>query len=178
MSPLNFHPTCQPIPFSAPLSYARDLVQALGLFKTLGWPIDTWSLPSGLTDESHFVEDMDMTVATELELMKKSLDAGQDRLYLQVFDFTDRVGHMLWRLHDSGHPLYDAALAGRYASEIERAYVRMDTIVGEAAQRLKPNTALIVCSDHGFASFRRGLNYNTWLVQNGLMTLRGGTYGG
>jgi len=54
----------------------------------------------------------------------------------------------------------------------------MDAIVGEAMQRLAPQTALIVCSDHGFASFRRGVNYNTWLVKNGFMTLREGSYGG
>jgi predicted AlkP superfamily phosphohydrolase/phosphomutase len=31
----------------------------------------------------------------------------------------------------------------------------------------------MVCSDHGFTSYRRGINYNTWLVKNGFMTLRG-----
>jgi predicted AlkP superfamily phosphohydrolase/phosphomutase len=178
MSPLNFHPQCQPIPFSAPVSFARDLARAFGLFKTLGWPIDTWSLPSGLTDEAHFLEDLEMTVATELAMMKSALESGTDRLYVQVFDFTDRVGHMLWRLHDPGHPLYDRARAERYAAEIDKAYDRMDAIVGEALQRLGPRTALIVCSDHGFASFRRGVNYNTWLVKNGFMTLREGSYGG
>jgi len=178
MSPLNFHPDCQPIPFTSPVSYARDLVRAFGLFKTLGWPIDTWSLPSGLTDESHFLEDLEMTVATQLAMMKSALESGQDRLYLQVFDFTDRVGHMLWRLHDPGHPLFDAVRAQRYAGEIDKAYDRMDAIVGEAVQRMGPRTALIVCSDHGFASFRRGVNYNTWLVKNGFMTLREGSYGG
>jgi predicted AlkP superfamily phosphohydrolase/phosphomutase len=85
---------------------------------------------------------------------------------------------MLWRLHDTGHPLYDAAKAQRYAEEIDKAYDRMDAIVGDAVQRMGPRTALIVCSDHGFASFRRGVNYNTWLVKNGFMTLREGSYGG
>jgi predicted AlkP superfamily phosphohydrolase/phosphomutase len=31
----------------------------------------------------------------------------------------------------------------------------------------------MVVSDHGFASFRRAMNYNTWLVKNGFMTLNG-----
>jgi predicted AlkP superfamily phosphohydrolase/phosphomutase len=34
-----------------------------------------------------------------------------------------------------------------------------------------------VCSDHGFASFRRGVNYNTWLVRNGFMGLKGQAIG-
>ena len=178
LSPLNFHPECQPIPFTAPRSLAGDLVRELGLFKTLGWPIDTWSLASGLTDEQLFIEDMRSTVDTQVSMMTTALDAGRDRLYLQVFDFTDRVGHMLWRLRDPEHPIYDAALAQRWGPEIPRAYERMDAIVGEAMKRLKPRTALIVCSDHGFASFRRGVNYNTWLVKNGFMTLFETTYEG
>ncbi len=174
-SPLNFHPECQPVPFTHPFSYARELVREFGLFKTLGWPIDTWSLPSGLTDERQFLEDMEATVEKQESMMKHFLETGNDRLYVQVFDFTDRVGHMLWRLHDPGHPLYDARLASLYAGEIPKAYERMDRIVGEAETRIGTRTALLVCSDHGFASFRRGINYNTWLVKNGYMTLRQGT---
>src|SRR6185436_19125160 len=44
MSPLNFHPLCQPVPFATPAGLAGDLLREVGMFKTLGWPIDTWSL--------------------------------------------------------------------------------------------------------------------------------------
>jgi len=178
MSPLNFHPLCQPVPFATPRELAPELLHEVGLFKTLGWPIDTWSLPSGITDERHFLEDLDFTVGTEEKMLEQALERGDARLYVQVFDFTDRVGHMLWRLHDPGHPLYDAAAAAQYAGEIPRAYERMDAIVGKAMARLDGKTALIVCSDHGFASFRRGVNYNTWLVKNGFMALKGVASGG
>ncbi len=33
---------------------------------------------------------------------------------------------------------------------------------------------LIVLSDHGFATWRRSVNYNTWLVENGYLVLKGG----
>jgi predicted AlkP superfamily phosphohydrolase/phosphomutase len=172
MSPLNFHPDCQPIPFASPKGLARDLVREVGLFKTLGWPIDTWSLPSGLTDETHFLEDMAATVATQRAMMLGALESGTDRLYVQVFDFTDRIAHLFWRLLDPGHPLYDAEAAARWAGEVPKAYETMDALVGEAVAKAGRRTAVIVCSDHGFASFRRGVNYNTWLVKNGFMTLR------
>jgi predicted AlkP superfamily phosphohydrolase/phosphomutase len=178
MSPLNFHPECQPIPFTGPRSFARELMRDFGLFKTLGWPIDTWSLPSGLTDEEHFLEDMRATADFQQAMMERFLETGTEKLYVQIFDFPDRVAHMLWRLHDPGHPLYDARLAARYAGEIPKAYERMDRIVGEAMRRLGPHGVLVVCSDHGFASFRRGVNYNTWLVKNGFMTLKQGVSGG
>jgi predicted AlkP superfamily phosphohydrolase/phosphomutase len=178
MSPLNFHPECQPVPFTSPFSFAKEMLERFGLFRTLGWPIDSWSLPSGLTNERHFIDDMESTADQQFEMMKNFLETGSEHLYLQVFDFTDRIGHMLWRLHDTGHPLYDEGLAERYSIEIPRAYERMDRIVGEASTRIGPGTALIVLSDHGFASFRRGVNYNTWLVENGLMTLRPGGQSG
>jgi predicted AlkP superfamily phosphohydrolase/phosphomutase len=172
MSPLNFHPDCQPIPFSSPRRLADDLLRQVGMFKTLGWPIDTWSLASGLTDETHFLEDMQATVATQRAMMLGALGGGTDRLYVQVFDFTDRIGHLFWRLLDPKHPLYDAAAAERWAGEVPKAYAKMDALVGEAVAKAGPRAAVIVCSDHGFASFRRGINYNTWLVKNGFMTLR------
>jgi len=48
-----------------------------------------------------------------------------------------------------------------------------DEFVGEVVSRLDPSTPILIVSDHGFASFRRSMNYNTWLVKNGFMTLNG-----
>jgi predicted AlkP superfamily phosphohydrolase/phosphomutase len=171
LSPINFHPAFEPIPFSSPRGFAASLIPAFGLFKTLGWPIDTWTPAAGLGDDELFLQDMDFTARKQEEMMRSFLKEGKDRLYIQVFDFTDRIAHLWWRLLDSGHPLYNAVEAARFAGEMEKAYVRMDSIVGEARSLLPPDTLLIVCSDHGFASFRRGMNYNTWLVKNGWMVL-------
>ena len=50
----------------------------------------------------------------------------------------------------------------------------MDRIVGEIMDRyVDDDTMLMVISDHGFHSFRRGVNLNTWLVKNGYMALKG-----
>jgi len=177
LSPINFHPAFEPIPFSYPKGYAASLLSRLGLFKTLGWPIDTWTPSAGLGDEHLFLEDMDFTVRKEEEMMNDFLKEGKDRLYIQVYDFTDRIGHLWWRLLDPRHPLYNPVEAARFAGEMEKAYVRMDDIVGRARAVLPPGTMLMVCSDHGFTSFRRGMNYNTWLVKNGWMALKEGPGG-
>jgi predicted AlkP superfamily phosphohydrolase/phosphomutase len=58
------------------------------------------------------------------------------------------------------------------------AYRRMDELVGRARDLAGEEALFIVCSDHGFSSFRRGVNYNNWLVENGFMTLKPGTSGG
>ena len=48
LSPVNFHPDCHPIAFSWPPDYSEALHKRFGLYKTIGWPEDTWSLPSGV----------------------------------------------------------------------------------------------------------------------------------
>ncbi len=173
MSPVNFHPGTQVVPFSYPTDYASDLASRLGLFKTLGWAIDTWSLPTGLVDDDFFLEDMNATVDGEARLMASLLGEGDVDLYVQIFEFTDRIGHMFWRYMDDRHPLYAPERAARFQDEMLKAYQRMDTLVGEARRLAGEDALLLVCSDHGFSSWRRGVNYNTWLVRNGFMTIVG-----
>jgi predicted AlkP superfamily phosphohydrolase/phosphomutase len=69
--------------------------------------------------------------------------------------------------------MYDAELAGKHGDSIEKVYRRADGLVGKLLERLPPDTTFIVMSDHGFHSFRRGVNLNTWLVQNGYMSFEG-----
>jgi predicted AlkP superfamily phosphohydrolase/phosphomutase len=89
-----------------------------------------------------------------------------------VFTATDSVSHMFWRLTDPLHPRYDAKLAAKYGDAIEQTYQRMDAIVGDVMRNMKPEGTLIIVSDHGFHSWRKGFNTNTWLVKNGFMTLK------
>jgi predicted AlkP superfamily phosphohydrolase/phosphomutase len=69
--------------------------------------------------------------------------------------------------------MYDAELAAKYGDSIEKVYRRADDLVGRIEQKLPEGTTLFVMSDHGFHSFRRGVNLNTWLVQNGYMVFHG-----
>jgi predicted AlkP superfamily phosphohydrolase/phosphomutase len=145
------------------------------LFKTIGWPEDTWSLPSGVGDENLFLEDMNFTRAKDEEILTGLLGDRNHDLYIQLFYFTDRIGHLFWRFLDPGHPGYDPVLAAKYAPEVLKAYQAMDALVGKARALAGPEALFLVCSDHGFSSFRRGISLNTWLVRNGFMTLKGQT---
>jgi predicted AlkP superfamily phosphohydrolase/phosphomutase len=94
-------------------------------------------------------------------------------LFVAAIETTDRISHMMWRLTDPRHPMYDAALAAKYGDAIEKVYRRADDFVGELRGKLPKDVVFMVMSDHGFHSFRREVNLNTWLVQNGYMTVRG-----
>jgi predicted AlkP superfamily phosphohydrolase/phosphomutase len=50
-------------------------------------------------------------------------------------------------------------------------YVGLDRIVGETLDALGAEDTLIVLSDHGFAPWRRTFNLNTWLKEEGYLTL-------
>lgn len=170
-TPVNLHPD-NPLP----LSYPQDLAKRIWdgePYKTLGWAIDTWSIGSDLMDEEQFLADMYLTVDRYEKLMLEFLENPDRDLFIQVFSFTDRIGHVLWRYMDEEHPRYDADKAPVYQSAMRESYRRMDQIVGLAMEKIDfSTTELIVCSDHGFSSFRYQVNFNTWLVKNGYMTLK------
>jgi len=176
LSPINFDPRQLPPGFriSTPAGWARELAKRFGLYKTLGWQIDTWAISEGFATEQMFWDDMNWTLAKDRRMFDAFLDSDRD-LIVQQFEFPDRVAHVFWRLTDPTHPAYDPALAAKWGDGIERAYVLMDAIVGDAMRAAEAHhAALIVLSDHGFASFRRAVNYDTWLVLNGYLVLRTG----
>jgi predicted AlkP superfamily phosphohydrolase/phosphomutase len=175
LSPIQFDPDRLPPGFalSSPAGFARELAVRFGRYKTMGWAIDTWSIQSGTLREDAFLEDVAATAAQERRMLAALLKERQ-RLTVHYFEFPDRVAHVFWRFRDPGHPAYDASLAPRYRDAVEKSYETMDSIVGETMAALAPDDVLIVLSDHGFATWRRSVNYNSWLVENGYLVLTGG----
>ena len=55
---------------------------------------------------------------------------------------------------------------------IEEHYSRCDALLSAVLDKVDENTLLIVLSDHGFGTFRRAFDTNTWLWQNGLLALK------
>jgi predicted AlkP superfamily phosphohydrolase/phosphomutase len=175
LSPIQFDPARLPPGFalSSPAGFARELLERFGRYKTMGWAIDTWSIQSGTLPEDAFLQDVASTAAQERRMLAALL-AERQRLLVHYFEFPDRVAHVFWRLRDPLHPAYDANLAARYGDVVEKSYETMDAIVGETLRSLAPDDVLIVLSDHGFATWRRSVNYDSWLVENGYLVLSGG----
>jgi len=172
LSPINLDPRRPPIPVSSPPAYSAQLARKLGLYKTLGWPEDTWALNEEKIDEEVFLQDLNYSFDRQRALVLDALQSMNPDLFVTVFQSTDKVQHMFWRLIDPQHPMYNRRLAARYGDAIDRVYMRADSLVGTLLQRTRDGrTTLLICSDHGFASFRKAVNINTWLVRNGYMTL-------
>ena len=174
LSPIQFDPERLPPGFeiSTPAGYAAELVDRFGRFKTMGWAIDTWSIQSGTLKEEAFLQDVASTVEHERRTLAALVAEGR-KLLVHYFEFPDRVGHVFWRFRDPEHPAYDAALAPRFRDAVEKSYETVDAIVGDTMRALTPDVALLVLSDHGFATWRRSVNYNSWLVEKGYLVLEG-----
>jgi predicted AlkP superfamily phosphohydrolase/phosphomutase len=176
LSPINIDPRALPPGFkiTTPGSWAKDLAEEFGPYKTMGWAIDTWAISEGFANEQMFWDDMEWTVRKFAEMNADFLKSDDD-LFIHIFEFPDRVAHVLWRLIDQDHPAYDPALAAQWGDGLLRSYRIMDEIIGKAmAAAEEQNAALIVLSDHGFATWRRSINYNTWLAQNGYLGVKAG----
>lgn len=173
VSPVNWKPDRPPVPMSYPDSFAGDLFERLGYYRTLGWAEATWPLNEGRMDEKTFMEDLDKAFDDRAQVILNRIDSRDWDVLVGVIESTDRVQHMMWRLMDPRHPMYDATLAKQFGDSIEHVYRRADQFVGEVLEHLPPGTPMLIVSDHGFHSWRKAVNLNTWLVQQGYMVLQG-----
>ncbi|MEW6359025.1 MAG: alkaline phosphatase family protein [Planctomycetota bacterium] len=164
VTPIHIAPDRPSLPISHPFTYAPYLSKVFGPFATLGLAEDTWAFNEGIIDKTAFLEQ---TYAIHAEREKMFFDAiakVRQGMVVCVFDGIDRIQHMFWR-------------DGSRDGAVEDVYKRMDDMLGRVMARLGKDDLLIVMSDHGFGSFRRCVNLNAWLKENGFLHLKDGADG-
>jgi len=172
VTPLNIDPEKPAMPISHPSYYATYLAKKIGPFCTLGLAEDTWALNEGIIDDGTFLKQS-LDIDDERQAMFfAALDRLRNGTLTCVFDATDRIQHMFWRWLEPNHPAVRGLARGEHAGAIEQIYLRNDVLVGKVMAQLKPDDLLMVLSDHGFSSFRRGVNPNAWLHRNGYLVLK------
>lgn len=176
MTPMNLDPENPAMPISHPDYYSNYLAKKVGPYATLGLAEDTTALNEDVIDDATFLKmSYDIDKEREDQLFS-SLDKIKKGVVCCVFDGTDRIQHMFWRYTEDGHP----AAEGRdrtHADAIEKLYEHNDALLGRVMGKLNDDDVLIVLSDHGFTSFRRGINLNSWLLENGYLKLKEGADG-
>ncbi len=160
-TPVQIDPENPAMPISHPRWYAIYLAKLLGAFSTLGMAEDTMALNEGAIDQAAFLEQARLIQKERETMFFSALDRSPRGVTACVFDTTDRVQHMCFHQPDVIEPMYED----------------MDRILGQTLKYVDADTALFVLSDHGFTSFRRAVNLNTWLLQNGYLALLPGTDG-
>jgi predicted AlkP superfamily phosphohydrolase/phosphomutase len=172
MTPIHIDPENPAMPISHPTVYSIYLAKKLGPFATLGLAEDTWALNERVIDEKAFFEQAMLFCEERERMFKDALAKVKKGVVTTVFDTTDRVQHMFYRYLDPTHPANEGKDTEVYRNAIAEVYERMDSLLGEVFDLTEdPNTLFMVISDHGFTNFRRGVNLNTWLKENGYLHL-------
>jgi len=172
ISAINFDPAAPMFPVSSPADYAKELSEKIGPFSTLGMAEDHNGLNNGRLDEPAYLQQCELVLRERERAMRFELDRFTEGLFFILFDTPDRVQHMLWRFRDRQHPCFEPDLAPDLATRIEEHYRQCDALLAAPLEKADENTLLVVLSDHGFGTFRRAFHTNTWLWQNGLLSLK------
>jgi len=174
LSPVNIDPANPLMDVSSPPEAAADLARRAGLYYTQGMPADTKALEAEVFDYDQFLAQLNLTAAEREAQLRHELDRFDEGVLFFYVHSLDQLCHMMWRTTRPSHPGYRPEMA-RFAGVIDEHYQYLDSLVGLAVDAVGPEVDVLVMSDHGFASFERAFNLNTWLVEEGLLELRGAT---
>ena len=175
LSPINIDPKHPPFAISCPENYAKDLAEEIGLFYTQGMPEDTWALNEGRLNEEEFLQQSEFSLQERLKMYRfelANLKKMKKGLLFCYFSTSDSLQHMFSGCMDPQFPGYTEEIGKKYGKVIPELYQKMDKILGETLKKVEPGTTLLVLSDHGFATYYRYFNMNTWLHKNGYMGYR------
>ena len=178
LMPISPDPKASSVPLSYPEDFAASWVESVGNYKSLGWVHETWGLNEEQIGEQIFLEDLFRNMNLLERMLFETLQQDDASLVTTVFTATDSVSHMFYRLIDPEHPRYQKDLVASYGNTIRRVYQRMDSIIGRVLEVLGEQDILMIVSDHGFHSWSREFNTNSWLLEAGFMALKSGEESG
>jgi predicted AlkP superfamily phosphohydrolase/phosphomutase len=173
VTPIQIDPASPVLPIAHPQVYSTYLARMQGSYATMGLAEDTWGLNAKVLDDKTFLHQCDQVDDERIVMFHDALEKVPRGLVACVVDGPDRIHHMFWRYLDPKHPAHAGQGGPEIRDAIEEMYVRMDGLIGDTLAKCDdPNTMLIVMSDHGCASFRRGIDLNRWLEQEGYLVLK------
>ncbi len=89
-----------------------------------------------------------------------------------VFTEVDRVQHYLWNCWDPEHPTHTPEKE-RYKDAFLEHYQVIDRNLGAMMEMVGPDVPVVIYSDHGANSLSRKVYLNTFLVEKGLIVMKG-----
>ncbi len=174
LTPINIDPRSPAMPISHPSFFSSYIAKLQGPYATLGLNEDTWSLNERVLEEGAFLEQVWDIHEEREKMFLRAIDTTSKGCVVCVFDATDRVQHMFMRYEHPDHPANAGKDTQKYKNAIPELYERADELVGKVMAKRRKGDVLIVMSDHGFTSFKRGMNLNSWLWKEGYLATRDG----
>lgn len=171
-TPINIDPSNQATPVTYPKELGAEIARDIGAFWTKGLPCDTKAFDYDILSDEQYVKQAELVLAERMDLFDHQWARFDEGLFYFYVSSTDQDTHMLWRNMDPTHPMHDRSDI-RYAGYIHHMYEEVDRLLAKVLPAAEdPNTLLLVCSDHGFVQFGRQVHLNTWLRDNGYLTIK------
>ncbi len=170
VTPINIDPKEPALPISTN-GYAEELFAEVGPFYTQGFPEDTKALTHGVFSDDEYWVQAKMVLQERRRLFEHEFDKFNDGLFFFYFSSVDQDSHMLLRMIDEKHPLYDPKASPEVKNAIRFLYQQMDDVLARTLEKVDRHTTLIILSDHGFAPLYREFHLSRWLVTNGYTVL-------
>ena len=172
-TPINIDPTDQAAPVTYPSGFGAEIARDIGEFWTKGLPCDTKAFDYKIINDEQYVKQAELVLDERMALFDHQWARFDEGLFYFYVSSSDQDAHMLWRNMDVTHPMHKESDL-RFSGYIQQIYERLDTLVGKVLPAVDDETLLLICSDHGFAQFGRQFHLNTWLRDNGYLTLKAG----
>ncbi|MGD8719280.1 MAG: alkaline phosphatase family protein [Candidatus Zixiibacteriota bacterium] len=172
VTPVNIDPLDPALPISTPGKYAGQIARRAGRYYTQGFPEDTKALSHGVFEEEEYLGQGGIVLAERMACLEETLADFDDGFFYYYFSSIDQNTHMMWRTMDENHPLYQPDASPEVKGAVEHYYREMDGALARVLAKVDDKTAFFIISDHGFAPFYREFNLNTWLLNNGYLTLK------
>lgn len=130
-------------------------------------------------DEKYRCDDPLPFIREQYEILENNTQAALYLMRKEPWDFfmlhllgSDRIQHEFWHLLDPLHPQHDPEERQRYGNVVLNFFKRMDSSIGRLVETLGDDVVILVMSDHGLGPVHRFVNFNTWLLQEGLLFLK------
>ena len=86
---------------------------------------------------------------------------------------TDRFQHELWHVLDKTHPFFSQKEYDANIKRIHEYWQAVDATLGTLFDAVDDETTIFMGSDHGFGPIYKFLCFNVWLMDEGLLVLKG-----
>ncbi len=121
-----------------------------------------------------FIQRLSRVASARVEMWRELRIKRDFDFEMVMFNGTDTAHHALWHLMDPDHPQYDPNAPEHHRNAIQNYYIEIDGYLGEfldvaAAEK----RAVLVMSDHGGGPLKGLIHVNNWLLQQGLLRLKG-----
>ncbi len=151
--------------FVAPAELKAELAARIA-----GYRLEVDAEPLKRGDLETFRRDAFDLQRVQTEEVNHLLETQDWDLFWVMFHTLDKLQHFYWCYMDREHPAYPGP--GPYEHTIRDFHVALDQALAGFLERLPPDTAVVVLSDHGSAPLHAYFCVMNWLVAEGLLALR------